>query len=57
MLLTIRKSPKVLYPLQKNCNFCNRNHCNHHCNPLDTFLRRVGNHHIFSTFIRKLLQV
>ena len=23
---------KALYPLQENCNFCNRNHCNHlHC--------------------------
>ena len=49
---------KALYPLHENCNFCNRNfcnrnHCNHLCNPPDTFLRRAGNHHIFSTFIRK----
>ena len=57
ILLTIRKSPKALYPLQENCNFCNRNHCNHlHCllilscevQGIITFSQLLSENHIYT---------
>ena len=48
---------KALYPLQGNCNFCNRNHCNHlHCllilscevQGIITFSQLLSENHIYT---------